>query len=106
MIYMKDSSANRAARGKKVSLVELKRRCRGELRRLKKGARHWAGTHKRSKLDRTRCGRSTLLDDTIHERHAKKLYSRFMRRWRWLSKDEQQARERMRFVTVLYEVVG
>lgn len=91
-----------------MDFVELKRRYRSgaELTRLKRGARHLAGAHKRSKLDRTRSGRFTLLDDTVHERHAKKLYGRFMRRWGWLSKDEQQVQERLRFVTVLYEVVG
>ena len=44
------------------------------------------------------------LDDEAHEQHATKLYVRFKRRWDWLS--EKQVEDRLRFVTVLYELVG
>jgi|CXWL01.1.fsa_nt_gi hypothetical protein len=59
-------------------------------------------THKRKRLDQAvgqRVGKRTILDSDTHTQHQNKLFTRFQKAWERLP--EQQARERLRFVTIL-----
>ena len=80
-----------------------------ELERLRQLSRHLgtylSGTHKETRLDRAvgpKLAKRTILDDATHAQHQGKLFTRFQKAWNGLT--EQQARERLRFVTILHTV--
>jgi hypothetical protein len=63
------------------------------------------GTHKRNRLVRAvgkRVGKRTILDSDTHAQHQDKLFKRFQKAWGGLTKS--QARDRLRFVTILHAV--
>jgi len=80
-----------------------------ELERLRQLSRHLgtylSGTHKETRLDRAvgpKLAKRTILDKDTHTQHQDKLFTRFQKAWNGLT--EQQARERLRFVTILHTV--
>lgn len=80
----------------------LKRSRADELTRLQHSLGFKSGKHKRTRLFMA-VGKSlakrTILDSATHTQHQDKLFTRFWKAWKGLP--EQQARARLRFVTIL-----
>jgi hypothetical protein len=73
-----------------------------ELERLRHSLGFKSGKHKRKRLVLAvgeRVGKRTILDSATHAQHQDKLFKRFQKARNGLT--EQQARERLRFVTIL-----
>ena len=85
---------------------QLKKRSgAAELERLRHLLGFNSGTHKKTRLVRAvgkKLATRTILDDATHAQHQGKLFTRFQKAWNGLT--EQQARERLRFVTILHTV--
>jgi hypothetical protein len=76
-----------------------------ELKRLQHSLGFKSGKHKRTRLVMAvgeKLARRTILNSATHTQHQDKLFKRFQQAWKGLS--EQQARARLRFVTILHTV--
>ena len=83
----------------------LKRSRVNELTRLQHSLGFKSGKHKRTRLVMAvgkKLAKRTILDSVTHAQHQDKLFTRFWKAWKGLP--EQQARERLRFVTILHTV--
>jgi len=75
------------------------------LERLRHSLGFKSGTHKRTRLVMAvgkKLAKRTILDSATHTQHQDKLFTRFWKAWEGLP--EQQARARLRLVTILHTV--
>ena len=73
-----------------------------ELKRVQNLLGFKLGTYKRKRLVQSvgvRVAKRTILDEATHTQHQDKLFKRFQKAWGGL--DDQQARERLRLLTIL-----
>lgn len=88
-----------------AAFKQLKQSKANNLQRLRHSLGFKSGSHKRKRLVLAvggKLAKRTILNSSTHIQHQDKLFIRFKKAWNGLN--EQQARERLRFVTILHTV--
>ncbi|OAI45005.1 hypothetical protein AYO43_08585 [Nitrospira sp. SCGC AG-212-E16] len=87
------------------AFTKLKQSKADNLQRLRHSLGFKSGSHKRKRLVLAvggKLAKRTILDSATQKQHQEKLFVRFRKAWSVLT--DQQARERLRFVTILHTV--